>query len=478
MTTAHDGTRRPNILVFVTDDQTHRSLHAVNNPEVHTPNLDRLASRGTTFTHAHHQGSWTGAVCIASRAMLLTGRMLFRCGGDTCGDYPLVGQALGGAGYDTFCVGKWHNFGTSRERCFAERGTEGPGMWGSTPFDFQKNTPEGDPAQSAYLRPSPGNVWTADDRTRKGHWFECDPSVDPTGYEHSSTHWANELIGYLDGRNGSGDRPFFAYCAMHAPHDPRQAPTEFLDMYPLDQIEIPPNYLREHPFDQGDFDLRDEQLAPWPRTEEAVRVHRREYYAILSHMDAEIGRALDRLETLGLADNTIVVLTADHGLAVGEHGLMGKQNMYDHSVRVPLVFAGPGVPAGVRRDQLVYQHSLYATLCALAGVEAPETVDFPSLVPGMHDPMTEPHETAFCAYRDFQRMCRDKTHKLIVYPHLGRWQLFNTVEDPYETRDLALDQDSAARYRPIIDRLLRSMLAWQERAQDELALDPAALGLA
>ncbi|MEO0963841.1 MAG: sulfatase-like hydrolase/transferase [Planctomycetota bacterium] len=472
-----DAARRPNVLVFVADDQTYRSLHALNNPEVHTPHLDRLAARGTTFTHAHHQGSWTGAVCIASRAMLLTGRMLYRCGGDSCGDYPLIGQAFGGAGYDTYCVGKWHNFGDSRERCFAEHGPEGPGMWGSTPFDFEKSMPEGDPAQSAYLRPSPGNVWTADDRTRKGHWFACDRSIDPTGYEHSSTRWINGLIEYLDRRANTPGRPFFAYCAMHAPHDPRQAPTEHLEAYPLDKIELPPNYLPEHPFDQGDYDLRDEQLAPWPRTETAVRVHRREYYAILSHMDAEIGRALDRLDALGLADSTIVVLTADHGLAVGEHGLMGKQNMYDHSVRVPLIFAGPGVPVGVRRDQLAYQHSVYPTLCQLAGVDTPDTVDFPSLVPAMNNTDARPHGTVFAAYRQFQRMCRDGTHKLIVYPHLGRWQLFNTTDDPYETRDLALDEHATARYRSTVEPLIESMNAWQQRVEDPMRLDLGDFGL-
>ncbi|MEM9251129.1 MAG: sulfatase-like hydrolase/transferase [Planctomycetota bacterium] len=474
---SQDSPSQPNVLVFVADDQTHRSLRALNNPEVHTPNLDRLAARGTAFTHAHHQGSWTGAVCIASRAMLLTGRMLYRCGGDSCGDYPLFGEAFGDAGYHTYCVGKWHNFGNTQERCFAEHGPDGPGMWGSTPFDFRKLVPEGDPTQSAYLRPAPGNEWTPDDRSRKGHWFACDRSVDPTGYEHSSTRWANGLIEYLDRRANSPDEPFLAYCAMHAPHDPRQAPTEYLDLYPVDDIELPPNYLPEHPFDQGDHALRDEQLAPWPRTEHAVRTHRREYYAILSHMDAEIGRALDRLEALGLADNTIVVWTADHGLAVGEHGLMGKQNMYDHSVRVPLIFAGPGVPAGVCRDQLVYQHSTYATLCELAGVPLPETVQFPSLVAAMQDAASRPHETVFTAYRHYQRMCRDGTHKLILYPHLGRWQLFNTAEDPFETDDLALEPGALERHRGVIDSLFESMTGWQRLAGDQVGLEVGDYGM-
>ncbi|MEM6391231.1 MAG: sulfatase-like hydrolase/transferase [Planctomycetota bacterium] len=472
--TAH---RRPNVLIFIADDQSFRTLNAINNPEVETPNLDRLAARGTAFTHAHHQGSWTGAVCIASRSMLLTGRMLYHCGGNTCGDHPLIGQAFGSAGYHTYCVGKWHNFGNSRERCFVERGEAGPGMWGSTEFDHQKKTPEGDPAQSAYLRPAPGNVWQPDERHRKGHWLECDPSVDPTGYEHTSTRWANHMIDFLDRQAASPDQPFFAYCAMQAPHDPRQAPTDYLDRYPIDQTQLPPNYLPEHPFNQGDYDLRDEQLAPWPRTEHAVRVHRREYHAILTHMDMEIGRVLDHMDKLGLTENTIVAHTADHGLAVGQHGLMGKQNMYDHSVRIPLILAGPGIKPGQQHDGLVYQHSLYATLCELTDTPMPETVQFPSLAGALREGAAGPHETVFSSYRHFQRMCRDGRHKLVLYPHLGRWQLFDNAEDPFEINDLALETGAKETHRAVIDRLFGELRTWQDRVGDQLIVQLSDYGL-
>ena len=145
------------------------------------------------------------------------------------------------------------------------------------------------------------------------------------------------------------------YVAFNAPHDPRQAPKEFVDRYPLESIELPPNYLPEHPFDQGErYTLRDEILAPFPRTEEAIKIHMQEYYAIISHMDYEIGRILEKLETLGIADNTYIIFTADHGLAVGQHGLLGKQNQYDHSIRVPLVINGPDIQAGTSTDALVY----------------------------------------------------------------------------------------------------------------------------
>ena len=139
-------------------------------------------------------------------------------------------------------------------------------------------------------------------------------------------------------------------------------------MYPADKIEVPPNFLPQHPFDQGDFDCRDEKLAPFPRTPADVQVHRREYYASVTYMDQQLGRILDALEKSGQADNTYIIVTGDHGLAVGEHGLMGKQNLYDCSVRMPFIIAGPDIAAGRKIDALMYQHCLFPTICELAGI--------------------------------------------------------------------------------------------------------------
>ncbi|MBB6431243.1 sulfatase-like hydrolase/transferase [Algisphaera agarilytica] len=473
-----DSASPTNVLVFIADDMTYRAIGSLNNPEVETPNLDRLIARGTTFTHAHHQGSWQGAVCMPSRAMLHTGRMLYHCGGEACGDYPLLGQEFGRQGYDTYMVGKWHNFEASQKRSFKKIGdNDQGGMFYSSTFNFSKLHPDGDLTQSAYLRPSPGNVWEPDDRGRAGHWLEHE--ADPTGYEHSSTRWTRNLIDYLKVQSEYPEQPFLAYCAFHAPHDPRQAPTEYLEKYSLEDVELPPNYAPEHPFDQGDFKLRDEQLAPWPRTEHVVKVHRQEYHAILTHMDMELGRVLDTLDANGQAENTLIVFTADHGLAVGEHGLMGKQNMYDHSVRVPLIFAGPGVPQGKICDALVYQHSVYATVAELTGVAAPDTVQFPSLAPLIRgDAGAEPpHDTVFSCYRHFQRMCRNHTHKLVLYPHLGRWQLFHNAEDPFETDDLALHPDAVEAYRDVYEPLFAALRGWQQAVGDQMYLQPSDYGL-
>ena len=173
------------------------------------------------------------------------------------------------------------------------------------------------------------------------------------------------------------------YLAFNATHDPRQAPQRFLDMYPLDSIKVPENFLPEYPFkdDIGNNPaLRDEALAPFPRTEYAVKVHRREYYALLSHMDEQIGIILNALEASGKMDNTYIFFSADHGLSVGHHGLIGKQSLFDHSVRVPMMVLGPNIPKGQRLEQEVYVQDIMATSLELAHIDKPDYVQFHSFL--------------------------------------------------------------------------------------------------
>lgn len=477
---AATGKDRPNVLFLFTDDQTFASVNVLNNPEIETPNMDRLVRRGTTFTHCFNQGAWHGAVCVASRAMLNTGRYVWQCGGDDCGDWPLWGQTLGNAGYDTFVTGKWHNRDKALKRSFKHIGPTGGGMFHSKDPNAEQHKEQGI-LKDPYHRPDPENSWSPCDRSLLGHWRPQNGEI-----VHSSRLWADAAIDFLNDRDGKGrtpraegvppsdrgqdarDTPFFMYVSFHAPHDPRQSPREFVDMYPQDEIEVPPNYLPEHPFDQGDHKLRDEVLAPFPRTKDAVRLHRQEYYAIITHADRQIGRILDALEASGEADNTIIVFSADHGLAVGQHGLMGKQNQYDHSVRMPFVFCGPGIEAGRKIDAMVYLQSLFATTCDMAGVETPETVQFPSLVPLLTGRKERLYDSVYGAYRHFQRMVRTDRYKLIRYPHVDEVQLFDVKNDPWETEDLAEDPRHAKTVRDL-DRQLRR---WMQETGDELELDP------
>src|SRR5262249_15932231 len=155
-------------------------------------------------------------------------------------------------------------------------------------------------------------------------------------------------------------RPFFLYLAFANPHDPRVADRKYLDQYDRDRLSLPRNFLPIHPFDNGELTVRDEQLLPWPRTEADGRRTHREYYTTVTGLDDHIGRLIQALRDLGQLDNTLVVFSADQGIAIGSRGLLGKQNLYDHSMKSPLVVAGPGVPHG-QSDALVYLFDIYPT---------------------------------------------------------------------------------------------------------------------
>ena len=471
--------RKPNFLVIVADDQCFRTLNALNNDEVQTPNFDRLMARGTTFTHCFHQGSWSGAVCVASRAMMHTGRYLWTCGGESCGNYPLLGETLQANGYHTCAVGKWHNGDPTALQSFKTGKTVAPGFLPSTPIRVKGQF------GLAYNRPRPGDPWNAWDPKYRGQWtpnelWDIEPAADGTvragaRYEkdqHSCELYADSAVSLLGELAKQPDNPFFLYLAWNAPHDPRQAPKEFLDLYPAEKIKVPPNFLAEHPFDIG-ADGRDEWLAPKVRTPEIVQAHRREYYALITYMDQQMGRVLGALEKSGQADNTYIIVTGDHGLAVGEHGLMGKQNLYDCSVRMPFIMAGPGITAGRIIDAKMYQHCLFPTICELSGVAAPSTVQFPSLVPLLRGERGELFDSMYCAYLKFQRSVRTDTHKLVMYPEVKKIQLFDMVKDPWEMNDLSADAANAA----TISELFREFKKLQETVGDKLVVDPATLGI-
>jgi choline-sulfatase len=206
--------------------------------------------------------------------------------------------------------------------------------------------------------------------------------------------------------------------------------------------------------------LRDEKLAPFPRTPYSVKVHRQEYYAIISHLDAQIARILARLEETGQAGNTYIFFTADHGLSVGQHGLMGKQNMYDHSMRPPLLVAGPGVPRGKREHMAVYLQDIMPTAIEYAGGEVPRWVEFNSLRPLIEGKQTlSNYPEVYGAYMDLQRMIRVEDYKLIVYPQAGVLKLFDLINDPYEKHNLAAASAEQDRIRSMFRKLQEVQVA-------------------
>jgi len=186
---------------------------------------------------------------------------------------------------------------------------------------------------------------------------------------------------------------------------------------------------------------------------------------MITHLDAQIGWVLEALERSGEAGNTIIVFAGDNGLALGQHGLMGKQNLYEHSVRVPLIFAGPGVPEHGRSDALVYLLDIYPTLCELLGIEAPASVEGCSLIPTMGDDSEQVRDTLYLAYTSFQRGVSDGRHKLIEYHVNGkrRTQLFDLENDPWELNNLAGQNSMAETETRLRAEMMRLRDEWGDQ---------------
>jgi arylsulfatase A-like enzyme len=259
------------------------------------------------------------------------------------------------------------------------------------------------------------------------------------------------------------------YQAFGNPHDPRVAAKKYLDQYDPAKFPLPKNFLPIHSFDNGELVVRDEQLLPWPRTEADVRRTLHEYYATVTALDAHIGRLIAYLKEAGQLDNTLVIFSADQGIAVGSHGLLGKQNLYDHSMKAPLVFAGPGVPRGTS-DALVHLFDVYPTACDLVGAPVPEKIDGRSVRPVLAGTAKAARPELMLAYRDRQRAVRDERWKLIRYPTVNVTQLFDLKTDPDETRDLADDPGHRARVADLMGRLAKL----QKQFGDDLPLTVAA----
>ena len=467
---------KPNILFIFADDQAFETIGSGENNQLKTPTLDGLAEQGVRFSHVFNQGSFSPAVCVASRTMLNTGSFLWRAAtfsklGNPKSDNPnnpaflqpyTVEQKMPDAywpemmkqaGYETYMSGKWHVNEVKPD----------------TIFDYTAHVRGGMPKQSdeRYARTlieGEADTWSPYDESKGGYW---------QGGKHWSEVLGDDAVAFLDAAK-EREAPFFMYIAFNAPHDPRQSPKRFVDMYPLEDIEVPENFIPEYPYNEhagSGRKLRDEKLAPFPRTEYSVKVNRQEYFALISHMDEQIGRILEALAASGKADNTYVFFTADHGLSVGDHGFMGKQNMYDASIRVPMLIAGPGIPAGRTVDAKVYLQDVMATSLDIAGIEKPAQVDFNSLMPllaGETDKSA--YDAVYGAYFGSQRMIRTDRYKMIIYPSANRVRLYDIRNDPLEKTDLAEDKN---KYAELLNTLFARLRTQQEEMDDPVDITEA-----
>ena len=412
------------MLLSVADDWRGSAVGCGGEEPVLTPHLDALAAGGARLMGARHAGSMIAAVCQPSRAMLHTGRAPFDLPADMLyggvepsgpATAPTLAERLREAGYHTHLVGKWHNGEAVARRGF-DAGTSV--FFGGMSDQFDLPVHDFGPAGET--------------------------SATTMGV-HSVEQFADaaERVVAAHRRGDFGDKPLFLCVNWTTPHDPRDTHRQFRDLYDPADVELPPNGYPRHPFDNGAMaGLRDEMLAPLPRDADEMRRHVADYRALVTHTDAGLGRVL-----AAFGDGGLRVHTSDHGLAVGQHGLMGKQNLYEHSTRVPLVLAGPGVSAGTVSDAPCYQHDLFPTLLKAVGLtdDGGAFADLAPLLAGNRG-----REFVGGYYGPGQRYVTDGRRKLIRYaaPAEARTQCFDLADDPYEVNELGrpgwLDDLSAA----------------------------------
>jgi arylsulfatase A-like enzyme len=424
---------RPNILFLFADDQRADTIAALGNPHIKTPNLDRLCRDGLAFTRAYMQGGFTGGTCVPSRAMLLSGQSLFHADSQLLRDETWP-AAFGRAGYTTFISGKWHNGAKSIPASFQTGRSLFIGGMSNNPLHDSVS----DLIDGKVTKPRPAG-------------------------KHLCAAFADAAIQFLRDHKGG---PFFCYVPFDAPHDPHIVPEDFSVHYDPSKIPLPPNFLPQHPFDNGEMVVRDEVLLSHPRPPEAVRQMLADYYRYISYLDMLIGRVLDELAASPYAKNTIVVFCADSGVARGSHGLIGKQNLYEDAVRVPLIVGGPGISGGKTTGAMCYLYDVLPTLSAACGVPAPPKSDGADLSAVLRDSNRSGRTDLVFAYKGVQRAITTKEWKLIWYPKVQQTQLFNLKDDPYEIRNLAGESKYAARVVELMALLKQQLAAADDNGPD------------
>ena len=419
------------VLILFSDDQRADTIAALGNPHIRTPNLDRLVRSG----HGVHPGLLHG---LDARGGM---RAVARHAPDRPDALPRQGRPHGPAHLA-------RGLRQGRLRDVPHRQVAQPAESALRAFQAGKAIffgGMGDPYNLPFQDISPQHTLVKL----------------PKSEDHSVKRFADAAVEFLRGQSGAA--PFLCYVAFNAPHDPRLAPRSYHDWYNAHQPPLPENFLPRHPFDNGALEIRDEKLAPWPRTPEVVRQHLADYYAAIEHLDAQVGRILDALEASGQAEKTLVVFTSDHGLAIGSHGLFGKQNLYDHSMRSPLIVAGPGIPGGPtdRRAVLPARHLPHPGRARRRS--GPRGQRRPEPGPDPRGPKQRTtRDSIFTAYADLQRAVRDERWKLIVYPKIKKTQLFDLWTDPGEMHDLAEDSNHTGE----LERLIKLLRDWQSRLDD------------
>ncbi len=410
------STRRPNILFILVDDQSPFDFQFYNpRSALQSPNIDKLAEQGMVFDVAHHMGAFVGAVCTPSRHMIMCGRTVWHL--------PIAPEA------EKYCPPNLDQ--NTLAAVFNRAG-----------YDTMRTCKQGNSYEGANKQ-----FTVRHDASKRG----------PTDETGSPWH-GDQVMNYLNDRQATKDAdPFLIYFGFSHPHDTRDGRPELLKKYGAvnhtDQTDLPPanstqpelpiNYLPAHPFAHGHPGLRDETTVSgvWEkRDERTIRNELGREFACSEAIDIQVGRVLAKLEAMGELENTFVFYTADHGIAIGRHGLQGKQNLYEHTWRVPLVVKGPGIKPGSRVPGNIYLLDTVATLCDIAGISAPPSNEGISFKPVLEGKQTTVRDVLYGVYcggtKPGMRCVKKGDWKLIKYDVLDgavqETQLFNLATNPHE----------------------------------------------
>jgi len=410
-------TRKPNVVFVFADQLRSQALGCYGDKQARTPNIDRLAAEGARFTNAIS----TWPVCSPYRAMLLTGRYPMS-NGVVANDYCLwdnqdtIATALKARGYDTGYIGKWHLDGGG-DRVPEDR-RQGFDYW----------VP---PNEVPMLSGSDPQVWRPEKQTDKA-------------------------VSYIKEHKG---KPFCLFVSWNPPHDPYIAPDRFMSMFPPDKMKLRPNVsesrlvseqLEKHPIPADT--TAGMSRAKWRKrldSDDGVRQILSGYYAATSGLDVCVGRIMDALTEAGVADDTILVFSSDHGDMLGSHRMCLKQEPFEESISIPFIVRYPrGVRKGTVTDGIISPVDVMPTLLALAGVESPNGVQGISLADAAKGKRSDQQDAVLImkmlpggnpwqinAATEW-RGVRTKTHTYARLADGGPWVLFDNKRDPYQLNNL------------------------------------------
>jgi len=446
---------RPNILLIIDDQHSPRALGWTGQTQVRTPHLDRLAQTSVCFSNAYS----ASPVCAPARHSIYTGRYVSEHGvlhnDRPMRDIPTMIAMLNSTGYTTANVGKMHNAPYHHRRDFQyvyhhEFFDTAGGISHYAPFLDQQIRQRG-LRPDMWWNPEPGRI----------NWLEHVHCI-------AGTHWLPEDItperwitdrcmDFLrDQLEERPHNPFFLHASYFPPHHPHGPIAKYAEMYRPDEMELPPNFSQEK-LDRWCTG----RSRPAHMDADDLRFIRARYFGFVSQLDAEVGRLLQGLRELGLADNTVVIFVSDHGDMIGEHGRLWKDNMFDGSERVPLMIRWPGA-ARPRVDSTPVSHvDLAPTLLRAAGLEPPGDLPGRDLVPLLAERGSWDDRTIYAEYfaePASKLMVRRCSHKLFAITPYGQWSdfrysLYDLEADPWELENLA-DQP---KHKPVMEDLKAKM---------------------